>query len=173
MTDDANSRGLGLLLGGCGAVAAVLAWWGLVPLFPVDPSGASMSVRLGLGCAALLPGAAALALMILAQMVFRVASGAVDPLAPTETRLLRVNQRAIGNTLEQMALFAPAVLALSAGSEAARMPEVMAAGMVFGGARVLFWLGYLVAPAGRSFGMAATLVVTLGALVAAFGAWLR
>jgi uncharacterized membrane protein YecN with MAPEG domain len=173
MSDDVNSPALGLLLGGCGAVAAVLAWWALVPMFAVDPSGASMSVRLGQGSAALLPGVAALALMILAQMALRVASGAIDPLAGTETRLLRVNQRAIGNTLEQFALFAPSVLALSAGITAARMPEVMAAGVVFAGARVLFWLGYLVAPTGRSFGMAATLVVTLGTLAAAFGAWLR
>jgi uncharacterized MAPEG superfamily protein len=175
MTDNRSSAGraLGLLLGGCGAVAAVLAWRALVPWFPADPSGASMGVRLGQGSAALLPGALVLALMILAQMALRAATGAIDPLAAGEPRLLRVNQRAISNTVEQFVLFVPAVLALSAGVTAARMPEVMAAGVVFAGGRVLFWLGYLVAPPGRAFGMAATLVATLGALGAAAWAWLR
>ena len=41
-------RALSLLLGVCGAVAAMLAWQALVPMMRPDPSGASMAVRLGL-----------------------------------------------------------------------------------------------------------------------------
>ncbi|MCC6720474.1 MAG: MAPEG family protein [Acetobacteraceae bacterium] len=166
-------RGLSLLLGGCGAVAAVLGWQALVPFFPPDPAGASMAVRLGQGCAALLPGAAVLALMVLAQMALRFATGAVDPLAGHDARLLRVNQRAISNTVEQFLVFAPAVLTLSAGVPGQRMGQVTALGAVFALARLVFWLGYLAAPLGRAFGMAATLTATLAALAAAAWFWVH
>lgn len=162
---------LSLLLGVCGAVAAMLAWQALVPMFRPDPGGASMAVRLGMGCAALLPAAAVLALMLLAQMALRLAAGAIDPLAGQETRALLVNQRVIANTVEQFAVFAPALLAFAAGTTGARMAEVTAAGTVFAAARMLFWLGYLVAPVGRAFGMAATLAATLGTLAAAAWVW--
>jgi uncharacterized membrane protein YecN with MAPEG domain len=165
-------RSLSLLLGVCGAVATMLAWQALVPMVRPDPSGASMGVRLGLACAALLPAAAVLALMLLVQMGLRFAAGAIDPLAGHETPALQRNQRVIANTLEQFAVFAPALLALAAGTTAARMAEVTAAGVVFAGARVLFWLGYLAAPVGRAFGMAGTLVATLGTLAAAIWVWL-
>ena len=166
-------RALSLLLGVCGAVAAMLAWQALVPMMRPDPSGASMAVRLGLACAALLPAATVLALMLLLQMALRFAAAAIDPLAGRETRALLRNQRVIANTVEQFAVFAPALLAFAAGATAARMAEVTAAGMVFAGARLLFWLGYLLAPVGRAFGMAGTLVVTLGTLAAAIWVWLH
>jgi len=164
-------RGLSLLLGVCGAVAAGLAWQALLPFLPSDPAGSSMAVRLGRGSAALLPGAGVLALMLLAQMALRFAAGAFDPLAGQDGRWLRVNQRVITNTVEQMAVFAPALLALAAGVPAARMAEVTAAGLVFAGARLLFWAGYMAAPLGRAFGMAATLTTTLATLGAAAWAW--
>jgi uncharacterized MAPEG superfamily protein len=162
-----------MLFGGCGAVAALLGWWALAPRVPADPGWASMAMRLGQGAAALLPGAGVLALMILAQMALRLAGGVIDPLAGRETRALLVNQRAISNTVEQFAVFAPALLALAAGVPGARMADVIALGLVFAGARLLFWLGYLAAPAGRAFGMAATLMVTLGTLGAAAWVWVR
>lgn len=166
-------RALSLLLGVCGAVAAILAWQALVPMVRTDPSGSSMAVRIGLAFAALLPACAVLALMLLAQMALRFAAAAIDPLAGRETRALLRNQRVIANTLEQFAVFAPSLLALAAGTTAARMAEVTAAGAVFAGARLLFWLGYLLAPVGRAFGMAGTLVVTLGTLAAAIWVWLH
>ena len=168
-----QGRALSLLLGVCGAVAAMLAWQAMVPLMRPDPSGASMAVRIGLGLAALLPAAAVLALMLLAQMALRLLAGAIDPLAGQETRALLRNQRVIANTLEQFAVFAPALLAFAAGATAARTGEATAAGVVFAGARVLFWLGYLLTPVGRAFGMAGTLVITLGTLAAAIWVWLH
>ena len=165
-------RGLSLLLGGCGAVAALLGWQMLVPMLVADPGGASMAIRLGAACVALLPAAVVLAVMILAQMALRFAAGVLDPLAGQETRLLRVNQRAIANTVEQFAVFAPALLALAAGLPGARMAEVAALGIVFAAARLVFWLGYLVVPIGRAFGMAATLCASLGTLAAAIWTWL-
>ena len=145
----------------------------LVPYFPSDSAGSSMAVRLGLGCAALLPGAMVLALMVLGQMALRLAAGIADPLAGRETRWLLVNQRVITNTVEQFTLFVPALLALSAGVTAARMGEVTALGVVFAAARLVFWIGYLIAPIGRAAGMAATLVATLSALGAAAWFWVH
>ena len=72
-------RGLSLLLGVCGAVAALLGWQVLVGYLPPDPAGSSMAVRLGQGCVALLPGAAVLALMVLGQMALRFVAGIADP----------------------------------------------------------------------------------------------
>jgi len=166
-------RGLSLLLGACGAVAALLAWQMLAAAFPPDPAAASTAVRLGRACAALLPGVAVLALMLLAQMAGRIAAGAFDPLAGRETRFLLVNQRAIDNTLEQLAIFAPSLLALAAAVDSGGVPAVMALGVVFAGARLLFWAGYLAAPLGRAPGMAATLATSLGTLLAAFWHWMQ
>ena len=132
-----------------------------------------MAVRLGQGCAALLPGAAVLALMVLGQMALRFAAGIADPMAGRETRWLLVNQRVISNTVEQFVIFVPALLALSAGITGARMGEVTALGVVFAAARLVFWVGYLIAPIGRAVGMAGTLVATLSALVAAAWFWVH
>ncbi len=166
-------RGIALLLGVCGAVAALLAWKLVVPMIPADPATSSMAIRLGLASAALLPGVAVLAAMQLVQIAGRYAALAFDPLAATETRFLRVNQRIITNTVEQLAVFAPSLLALAAGAPAARMPEVLALGAVFALGRLLFWGGYLCSPYLRGPGMTATLVATLGALAAAAWFWLH
>ena len=132
---------------------------------------AGLPDRLALGCAALLPAVCVLNLMILAQMRLRARSGAVDPLAGQDGTLLRVNQRVLTNTVEQLAGFAPALLALAAGVPPGRMRFVVAAGAVFALARLAFWAGYLLGPLTRAPGMAATFAVNIGTLVAAmFGA---
>ncbi len=155
-----------------GLAAAALAWW-LLETAIGEPRGASsMAIRLGLGLASLLPAAIVLAAMILAQMVLRFASGAFDPLAGRDSLLLHVNQRVIGITLEQMAVFCPALLAWAAGAAPAAMPGVIALGIVFGGARLVFWVGYLLHPMARALGMAPSFAASLAALVAALTAWI-
>ncbi len=127
--------------------------------------------RLGLACASLLPAACVLNLMILVQMRLRARSGAVDPLAGRDDALLLVNQRALTNTVEQLAGFAPAVLTLAAGVTAGRMRFVVAAGVVFALARLAFWAGYLLGPLARAPGMAATFAINVATLVAAIWVW--
>jgi uncharacterized MAPEG superfamily protein len=166
-------RGLSLLLWGCGAAGAVLSWQALVPLMPVDAASSSMAVRLGHGSVALLPGAAALAAMVLVQMLARAVTGRVDPNVGTEPAFLVVNQRCISNTVEQFLVFIPAMLALAAGVPGPRMPEVMALGVVFGLARLLFWAGYLADPVARAPGMVATVTCNAAALFAAAWIWLQ
>ena len=165
-------RGLSLLLSTAGGIAGFLAWQGLAALIPADPAAASMAVRLGLGAASLLPAGLVLAAMILAQMAVRFWQGAFDPNAGKDGRFLRVNQRVISNTVEQLAILGPAILALAAGAPAARMAEVLAIAPVFALARLVFWAGYLTAPILRAPGMAASFAASAAALGWALAVWL-
>ena len=79
------------------------------------------------------------------------------------------NQRVIANTIEQMAVFVPALLALAAGAPAARMAPIVALALVFALARLAFWVGYHAGTRLRAPGMAATLAINVATLVAA--AW--
>jgi hypothetical protein len=164
-------RGVSLLLGACGVVAAWLLWRNLALQIPAPPDGASTAGRLSLALAWLLPSAGVLWAMLASQMAGRFVLGRFDPLAGCEPRFLAVNQRAISNTVEQGLVFVPALLALAAGAPGALMPQVLALPVVFAVARCAFWAGYLVAPIGRALGMAATLAVTTGALGGAVWVW--
>jgi uncharacterized membrane protein YecN with MAPEG domain len=166
-----RSRRWTLLGSAVGVGAAFALWQGLVRTLPVN-AAAGLPDRLGLAFAALLPAACVLNLMIVTQMLLRVRIGAVDPLAGRDDTLLQVNQRALTNTVEQLVGFAPALLALAAGVQSARMRFVIAAGVVFALARLVFWAGYLLGPPMRAPGMAATFAVNVTTLVTAIWVWL-
>ena len=153
-----------------GIVVAFALWEWIGRSLPVD-LGAGVAARLGLACASLPPAVCVLNLMILVQMRLRASSGAVDPLAGRDGTLLLVNQRALTNTVEQMAGFVPALLALAAGVVSAWMAFVVAAGLVFALARLIFWGGYLLGPLVRAPGMAATFAVNVTTFVAAVWVW--
>jgi uncharacterized membrane protein YecN with MAPEG domain len=155
--------GSGIGLGVAATLFVALDW--LLP--PIAASTAAE--RLGVAALALLPGAAALALMIVVQSLARFATGAFDPTAGTDGRALVRTQRAISNTVEQLAVFAPAMLALAAAG--APLRGVAALGIVFAAARLAFWLGYAIHPLARAPGMAATGACSLGALGWAVLAW--
>jgi len=167
-----SSRGLSVLLSVAGVVAAVLGWRALVGMVAPDPTWSSMAVRLGAAALALLPAALLLWLMVVAQMLARFVSAAFDPLSGADGYFLRLNQRVIANTVEQFLCFLPALLALAAGTSAARMPEVIALALVFAAARLVFWLGYLGGPVLRAPGMAATFAAVTAALAGAAWVWL-
>jgi uncharacterized membrane protein YecN with MAPEG domain len=161
------------MIGGpLGVVAAAAVWLGLARVLPVDDA-ATLPQRLALACAALLPMACVLNAMVLVQMRQRARSGAVDPLAGNDDRLLRVNQRVLTNTVEQLAGFAPSLLALAAGVAPGWMRHVVATGLTFAVARLVFWAGYLQGPATRAPGMAATFAVNVATLLAAIVVWSR
>jgi uncharacterized membrane protein YecN with MAPEG domain len=159
-----------LLGSAVGIVIALALWQGLGRIIPVGVV-AGMPQRLGVACAALLPTVCVLDLMIAVQMALRVRTGAVDPLAGRDNHTLQVNQRALTNTVEQLAGFVPALLALAAGAPPAWLPFVVAAGLAFGLARLVFWAGYLLGPLWRAPGMAASFAINVATLVAAIGVW--
>jgi len=167
-----GSRALSLLLGAIGVAAAVLAWRSLSGLLAPDPAWSSTATRLGMTAVALVPAATALWLMLAAQMAGRMLLGAVDPVRQPDGPFLRTNQRAISNSVEQMLVFVPSLLALAAGATATQMPQVLALALTFAGARVIFWLGYLARPLLRAPGMAATFACSTAAPAAAIWVWL-
>jgi hypothetical protein len=166
-------RGVSLLLACFGIIAALFLWRALVPFMPVNTEATSMALRLGLGTAALLPAAFVLAAMVATQMVARFAAFVLDPTAGQETHFLLVNQRAISNSVEQMAILVPALLALAAAVPAQQMPEIAAAGAAFAIARFVFWAGYLIHPLARAPGMAGSAAISLSCLMAAAWKWLH
>ena len=153
-----------------GVAAAAAIWQGIAWMIPPAVVTGPLA-RIGLACAALLPAVCVLNLMIVVQMWLRTRTGAIDPLAGRDGRLLQVNQRALTNTVEQLAGFVPTLLALAAGVPSNAMPYVVAAGLVFGLARLVFWAGYLLGPLLRAPGMAASFAVNIGTLAAAVWQW--
>jgi hypothetical protein len=110
-----QSRWWTLLGSAVGISLAFAVWQGLARILPADVSG-GLPERLALACAAVLLVVCVLNLMIVVQMRLRVRTGAVDPLAGRDDAWLQVNQRALTNTVEQLAGFVPALLALAAGA---------------------------------------------------------
>ncbi|HUN43222.1 MAG TPA: MAPEG family protein [Acetobacteraceae bacterium] len=137
----------------------------------VAPAAAGTAQRMAVACAAVLPSAAVLLAMIVVQMATRARASAIDPTAGRDTHFLQVNQRVITNTVEQMTLFVPAVLALAARVRPESMRQVVALALLFALARVVFWIGYLLGPRLRAPGMAVTLAVNVVALGTAAWAW--
>lgn len=156
--------GSGIGLGGAAALFVALDW--LLPPIVAATTGD----RLGVATVALLPGAGVLAVMIGVQMLLRFATGTFDPTRGSDGPALIRLQRTITNTVEQLTLFAPAMLALAASG--APMRGVAALGIVFAVARVAFWIGYAIDPLARAPGMAATGACSVGALGWAALAWL-
>ncbi len=157
-------RGLALLLGACGVVAAYLLWRSLAGQIPAPIDDASIAGRLSLSLLWLLPSVIVLWAMLLVQMVARFIYGSFNPLAAGQPSFLAVNQRVITNTVEHGAVFVVALLAFAANAPGPVMPQVLALAAVFAAARVAFWAGYVVAPVGRAPGMAATAAATAGAI---------
>jgi uncharacterized MAPEG superfamily protein len=95
----------------------------------------------------------------------RLMSPAFDPLAGFETRRLRVNQRYLQNTVEQIIVFAASLFGLAAYSpDGSAMRAVVATTMVWIVARLAFWLGYHRSAALRGLGapgMAISMIVLL------------
>lgn len=163
-------RGQALVGSAIGVCAGLAMWDWLANVIPVDPT-AGLAERLGLACASLLPTVCVLNAMIVVQMRLRAATGALDPLAGQDDWRLLVNQRVVTNTVEQLAGFAPAVLAVAAGVASGWMSFVVAAGLVFALARLVFWGGYMVGPILRAPGMAATFAINIATLLAAIWVW--
>jgi uncharacterized membrane protein YecN with MAPEG domain len=153
-----------------GVLLAVVGWAWLTRSLAFGGS-LGAAERIGLAAAALLPTIIVLDLMIVVQMGRRAWTRAVDPLAGRDDRLLQVNQRALTNTVEQLVGFAPALLALAAGASPDWMHFVVAAGVVFGVARLVFWVGYLLGPMLRAPGMAASYAINVATLAAAIWVW--
>jgi hypothetical protein len=145
---------------------AVLLWLAIAYLMPplagMDSLGGRMLFALKCWCLAvlfcLLTGLEAVAHE-------RLSSPAFDPLSGFETRRLRVNQRYLHNTLEQILVFAAGLFGLAAySSDGSAMRAVLATTVVWVLARFAFWIGYHRSAAMRGLGapgMALSMIVLL------------
>jgi MAPEG family len=145
---------------------ALLLWLAIAYLVPplagMDSLGSRMLFTLKCCCLAVL---FCLVTGVQAVAHERLSSPAFDPLSGFETRRLRVNQRYLQNTLEQILVFAAGLFGLAAYSQdGSAMRAVLATTVVWVLARFAFWIGYHRSAAMRSLGapgMALSMIVLL------------
>jgi uncharacterized MAPEG superfamily protein len=95
----------------------------------------------------------------------RLSSPAFDPLSGFETQRLRIDQRYLQNTLEQIVVFGAALFGLAAyATGGSAMRTVLATAVVWVLMRFAFWIGYHFSAAMRGLGapgVALNLIVLL------------
>jgi len=144
------------------AVAATLVVLALLRgVFPAPAGVAGLDGRLAYGAGLLVWPALVLLLMVFGVMVARARSVALNPIDDAESRGIRVAQRVLSNSVEQTAVFVPALLALAATIPLPSLSMLAVLTLVFVAGRLLFWAGYLIHPYARAPGMAATLTTTI------------
>jgi hypothetical protein len=148
----------------------LLAMFGLYHFLPHAADSAALADRLAYAAIADAFAVLPLFAAIIAIGNARALSEAIDPTLGKESPAILINGRVVDNNLQQYVLFCAATLALSVNLEPARLHIIAAAAIVFVVARILFWIGYRIDPLYRAFGMAATIYLNLGLLIAAF--WL-
>jgi hypothetical protein len=164
--DFAAQRRAGMTAIAAAMPAAFLLWLAIAhflpPLGGMDSLGSKMLFTLKCCCLAVL---FCLVTGVEAVAHERLSSPAFDPLSGFETRRLRVNQRYLQNTLEQILVFAAGLFGLAAYSQdGAAMRAVLATTVVWILARFAFWIGYHRSAALRGLGapgMALSLIVLL------------
>jgi hypothetical protein len=161
-----RQRASGMIAIAAAALFAVALWLGIDRLMPPLPGMDSVTARMLLTlkccCAAVL---FCLVTGVEAVAHERLTSPAFDPLTGFETKRLRVNQRYLQNTVEQIIVFGVALFGLAAYcADGAAMRAVIATTVVWIAARTAFWLGYHRSAAMRGIGapgMALSVIVLL------------
>jgi hypothetical protein len=105
--------------------------------------------------------------VFLALLRMRDAPDALNPFLGAETLGFRINQRVLSNSVEQLAIFVPLLLALATRVDAAHAYLLPLHVGMWTVARIVFWIGYRIAPNARAPGMAGTHLATLATI-----AWL-
>jgi uncharacterized MAPEG superfamily protein len=106
-----------------------------------------------------------LILMLMGCMRIIDTERAEDPFAGAESRRFLVNQRVVQNTVEQMAYFLPALLALSVVIDPVHTRFLPVLVITWCLARIVFWIGYQIDPQHRSLGFGWTQNTGMLALV--------
>jgi hypothetical protein len=90
---------------------------------------------------------------------------ALDGTRTPASHSLEINLRYNQNTLEQLVLAAIAWIGLAIVAPIAQLMLIPAMATLFGIGRIAFWVGYLITPIDRAFGMVLTALPTLGTLL--------
>jgi hypothetical protein len=169
MTRDQKIVGAGAA---SGILAMVLSVWILSRAIAV-PTIAAAGERLAYALPWAVVAAIPLFMMLAAVGNARFLSEAIDPTLGKEDKTTIVNGRVADNTLQQFAIFAVALLALSVKLPADRLSFVPAVAITFVIARIVFWIGYRIHPLYRAPGFSSTAYLNLGMIVAVLWLWLR
>jgi hypothetical protein len=157
---------LAVVLGAGAAVALLLLAWSRLGSLPLPlPDGDDTASRLAFaGHWLLLPGLALFfGIALVANQRFFVAD-AIDG-GPSQSKLIAVALRYNTNTLEQTVLAAIAWIGLALALPHVQLKLIPAMAISFLIGRALFFIGYLIAPVGRAFGLGLTAYPTFAAIV--------
>lgn len=152
------------------ALLTLLAFRLLLPLFESPAGSGDAGSRLEFWARLALWPALLLFAMVGGVLVARARSVALNPIDDPESRLYRVSQRVLTNTVEQTAIFLPALAALTVLLPPSDLGAPVLATALFALGRLLFWAGYLIHPYVRAPGMSMTLATN--AVVLLWAVWL-
>ena len=151
-------------------IGTTLAWGLLFVFWPAASAGVpGAGDRLVLAAGLLVWPALVLLIMVSAVALTRLATAAFDPLEDQESPFQLRAQRALTNSVEQTAIFAPSLLAAAVLADPAdiRFAGVMTA--LFCAARGLFWVGYIINSLYRAPGM--IMALNINVAVAAYAVY--
>ena len=143
------------------AAATLVAFLLLAPLFEAPAGIADPGARMTYWARLALWPAVFLFAAVVGTLAARGRSMAFNPIDDPETRLYRVNQRVLTNSVEQTLVFLPALAAFMVLAPLPDLGAARLATILFVLGRLLFWAGYLVHPYVRAPGMAMTLCVNV------------
>jgi uncharacterized MAPEG superfamily protein len=147
-------------------IGTVLAWGLLFAFWPAAAPGVQgAGERLVLAAGLLVWPALLLLVMVFAVALTRLATAAFDPLNDPENWFQRRAQRALTNSIEQTAIFVPALLAAAVLADSADIRFAGVISALFCAARLLFWVGYVINPLFRAPGMIMTLNINVAVAV--------
>jgi len=154
--------------GAAGAIAVVLACWANAPVLlsgitlPADDTASRLAFAVGW---LLVPGWCLLAGVFGASR--RGFYGdAIEGTRTPSARTLEVNLRYNQNTIEQTILATIAWLGLAITAPHDQLILIAGMAILFAVGRVTFWIGYLIHPMARTFGMTLTVIPTIIAFAA-------
>ncbi len=155
-----------VLTGGLCGFVVIAVWFAYVPdLIAVGHIAETLDrLVLGVRWAALLQVPLALGIVAVAQQRFW-SSRYADGSAPISGSSLDINRRYLTNTVEQTLLATVGTLALAVTAPPDYLSFVPALAMLFVLARICFWVGYLIHPYARAFGLVLTLAPTIAVYI--------
>lgn len=149
------------------AVVVIIALWSVRADLPLPvPLEDDVASRLALAVRSMLISGVALMVGVglVANRRFFL-EDAIDGTRAPDSRSLEINLRYNQNTLEQSVLAAIAWSGLALALPHRDLALIPALAILFGIARALFWVGYLISPAARALGFALTFYPTVAAFV--------
>jgi hypothetical protein len=156
-----------VVIGATAAVAVLLVLYdsGVALRFPT-PTGDDEAARLAFAARwMLVPGLCLLAgIAITANRRFFSTDG-IDGSPAPQSNALQINLRYNQNTLEQTVLAAVAWSGLALALPHERLGLIPLLAIFFATGRATFWIGYLIAPWARAFGLAMTFYPTVAAFI--------